>query len=370
MSGRRLSDRWAGADLSTRSSRPRPRPAWRASTGGTARPPPTASRSQREQRAGPGARAAPTRAATTFAPPRPRTSSLRSRAAWMRARRRPPRRPRRAGPPRSAPRTRAGARRRRWRTTARPSASGSSSPRAATRRRTSPRWRRLRSRGASATAPSPRDPRYGPSFPRSRPWRLPRRPGGRTPRSGTRSPPRRRITRARSRAEQRARGARAKNPHQARRLPAPRRGAATRLHFRLGATRLRRWRAKWRACSRRPPRCSAAARAGGSRMGRPWWTRRSAWRPKTWRRCAPRGRASSPPGNWTRRTRASRARWSWTPTTSPRSRRSDSCIRPAARFPRRRARTRWPSPRARRGRARRARTKPPPRRRARAWRRR
>ena len=96
MSGRRLSDRWAGADLSTRSSRPRPRPAWRASTGGTVRPPLTASRSQR---AGPGARAAPTRAATTFAPPRPRTSSLRSRAAWMRARRRPPRRPRRAGPP-------------------------------------------------------------------------------------------------------------------------------------------------------------------------------------------------------------------------------------------------------------------------------
>ena len=42
----------------------------------------------------------------------------------------------------------------------------------------------------------------------------------------------------------RARGARAKNLHPARRLPAPRRGAATRLNFRLGATRLRRWRAK------------------------------------------------------------------------------------------------------------------------------
>ena len=38
--------------------------------------------------------------------------------------------------------------------------------------------------------------------------------------------------------------ARARNPHPARRLPAPRRGAATRLNFRLGATRLRRWRAK------------------------------------------------------------------------------------------------------------------------------
>ena len=157
MSGRRLSDRWAGADLSTSFSRPRPRPAWRASTGGTAHLLPTASRSRDDRRAGPGMRAASMRAATTFAPPRPRTSSLRSRAAWMRARPRPPRRPRRAGPSRSAPRTRAGARRKCWRTTARPSASGSSSPRAATRRRTSPRWRRPRRRRASA-APSLRDP--------------------------------------------------------------------------------------------------------------------------------------------------------------------------------------------------------------------
>ena len=174
MSGRRLSDRRELADL-TRSSLPRRLRAWRASTGETVLLLPTVSRYREDRRIGRVSHAGVMTTAMTVAPPRRRTSNLRSHAAWFRVPRRPSRHARSVA--RAVPLMRVGARRRPSRTTARPPACDSSSPRAATRRKTCP-WSKEKNRAE-------------PSFRRSKPWK-PRPRRSRTGRSETRSRCRRR----------------------------------------------------------------------------------------------------------------------------------------------------------------------------------